>query len=233
MLKRLFNSTLNYTKKRSSFIRNTTKRLISFNSQNYSKFHNLTSDEIIKNFTEISSIPTQDRTAQLKEKLIILNHTREQIAIEAPQNPNYFESVENLRQLTFDLQSQITEEEINSLNSEELYCLMAGFVEPGNTQLGNLCLNRFYDLIKEDLKDQTYQTTMRVMECHIFSRIIGVIGFSKEPFISSDSFADFEVYVDSFVKRHSQNFGFFDKALVMALVSDIANPISGKKKNKK
>lgn len=226
MLKRLITGTKKFT--RISLTRpNSVARLISFNSQNYSRFHNLSSDQIIQDFEKISKIESTERPQILKEKLILINHTREQIALEAGQNPNYTTSLQQLGEISKNLQVTITQEDINNLNSEELYCLMSGFLTEANPNLANFCLLRFYDLIKEDLKDESYDTKMRVMECHMFSKIVGVIGFSKEPFMSAEAFDDFELYADSFIKRHSNNFSYYDKALALSLIIDIGNPISG------
>lgn len=226
MLKRLITSSKKITKRaltRPSQI----PKLISFNSQNYSKFYRMSSEQIIQDFDNISQIESNNRAEQIKEKLILINHTREQIAIEAGQNPNYVVSLQKLGELSQQLQATLTQEDVNTLNSEELYCLMSGFLTEENSDLVNYCMLRFYDLIKEDLRDESYGADMRVMECHMFSKIIGVIGLTKEPFVSAEAFGDFELYVDSFVKRHRGNFSFFDKALALSLIIDVGNPISG------
>ena len=131
---------------------------------------------------------------------------------------------------------ELSDQKIQGFSGEELYACIENLFPQDSTETAASCLKRLFELIQQDVssesaaidEDGRVTVTMRVLEPHLFSKIIAAMSYCPELFLRAAEAQDLAQYALAYIKRHSMNFSFEDKSLAMTGLLSFANPTPGR-----
>ena len=207
---------------------------ISFTSKNYTKFYNLTPTEILENFDQITEEPIKD-IAYTKERLLLLNHTREKLKSLSPDG-DFKENTQSYFRLCKEVQqNELTPDLIQFFSADDIYLLLNTYSTDNGPELTSSVINRFIQLIGDDVKsDQDFMTDtgaisvgMRILEPHAFSKMLESMTRCLPQFMDAPEVGELQQYCSVYIRKHWNNFSYHDKALSLVCLLNFVDLTPG------